>query len=335
MTFPSIYNCLSQNQFVIENFKLVSIRYEDRLVIMNWRNEQIFHLRQDKPLTEAAQEDYFKNTLANTFNQKKPNQILFSFLKDGICIGYGGLVHINWIDKNAEISFIMNTELEKKNFIDLWKKFLGLIEKVAFQELNFHKIYTHAFDVRPKLYTALELAGFTQEAVLKDHCYISKKFEDVIIHSKWNGAFGLKEATFAEKDKTYYWLNHDEIRKFSFNKNMISYEHHISWYSSKINDKNCVYLMAFDNNEIIGSIRFDLENVKANASYLVDPNWFGKGYGTKILKQGILKLQKLKNEIRVITGSVMKENEASLHIFRKLNFKEQDRGDNYFFTLNI
>jgi hypothetical protein len=34
--------------------------------------------------------------------------LLFSFLKNGECIGYGGLVHINWIDQNAEISFMID-----------------------------------------------------------------------------------------------------------------------------------------------------------------------------------------------------------------------------------
>ena len=42
--------------------------------------------------------------------------VLFNYLHNGKCIGYGGLVHINWIDKNAEVSFIMDTELEENYF---------------------------------------------------------------------------------------------------------------------------------------------------------------------------------------------------------------------------
>ena len=48
-----------------------------------------FHLRQDKLLTELSQESYFKGTVAKLFEPKKPNQILFSYLKNDICIGYG------------------------------------------------------------------------------------------------------------------------------------------------------------------------------------------------------------------------------------------------------
>ena len=124
------YQALKKNIFSDDDFSLVPIRYTDRFKIMNWRNEQIYHLRQSKVLTEDDQEKFFAEIIPPLFNQKQPDQILFSFLKHKKCIGYGGLVHLNWIDKNAEISFIMNTVLEKENFYDIWTTYLYLIEKV-------------------------------------------------------------------------------------------------------------------------------------------------------------------------------------------------------------
>jgi RimJ/RimL family protein N-acetyltransferase len=180
------YNCLNQNEFSNNNYKIVPIRFEDRIDIMNWRNEQIYHLRQAKPLTLEDQNHYFENVVSKLFDQERPNQILFSFLKDDKCIGYGGLVHINWIDKNAEISFIMKTELEKNHFEEFWSIYLGLIEKVAFDELSFHKLYVYAFDLRPHLYKALTKNDYFLDAKLKDHCFYNNKFIDVVIHSKLN-----------------------------------------------------------------------------------------------------------------------------------------------------
>ena len=186
MKFPLKYQCLNNNDFCEGEYSIVPIRYEDRLDIMKWRNEQVYHLRQKKKLTKKDQENYFRDIVSNLFTQKKPNQLLFSFLKNNICIGYGGLVHINWIDNNAEISFIMNTNLEKDYFESHWKIYLDLIEKVAFLELKLHKIFTYAFDLRPKLYKAIEKAGFTKEAILKEHYFYDDKFIDVIIHEKRN-----------------------------------------------------------------------------------------------------------------------------------------------------
>ncbi|MDG1475903.1 MAG: GNAT family protein, partial [Vicingaceae bacterium] len=124
--------------------------------------------------------------VSKLFNQEQPSQLLFSYLKNDVCIGYGGLVHINWIDKNAEISFIMNTELEKEHFEFHWTTYLELIEELAFFELKLHKIYTYAFDIRPHLYSAIEKSGFVKEAILKDHCLFEGEFKDVVFHSKIN-----------------------------------------------------------------------------------------------------------------------------------------------------
>ena len=165
---------------------MTPIRLEDRYDIMKWRNDQIYHLRQDKPLTKEDQDAYFENVVVKLFGDDQPNQILFSFLEDNVSIGYGGLVNINWIDKNAEISFIMNTELEENRFHELWLTFLILIENVGFNSLNLHKIYTFAFDLRPHLYAILEKAGFVLDARLKEHCYFNSTYLDVLIHSKYS-----------------------------------------------------------------------------------------------------------------------------------------------------
>lgn len=186
MMFQNRYKALERREFQTGPFTLVPIRYQDRLPIMQWRNEQLYHLRQQKPLTETDQERYFSTTVAQLFEQEQPNQLLFSFLEKEVCIGYGGLVHINWLDKNAEISFIMNTSLEEERFHEIWMAYLQLLERVAFQELSLHKIYTYAFDLRPHLYVVFEASGYSEEARLKEHCYFENKFIDVVIHSKIN-----------------------------------------------------------------------------------------------------------------------------------------------------
>ena len=165
---------------------IVPLRYEDRFLIMKWRNEQIYHLRQTRPLTEDDQQRYFDNVVYKLYDNPNPDQILFTYLNRGICIGYGGLVHINWIDRNAEISFIMDTQLEKEHFAEHWSNYLTMLKQVAFGDLGLHKIFTYAFDLRPHLYSVLETNGFVREATLIDHCVFEGEYKDVVIHSLIN-----------------------------------------------------------------------------------------------------------------------------------------------------
>lgn len=187
------YKVLKHTIYAENGYSIVPIRSEDRYHIMKWRNEQLFHLRQEKPLTKEAQDVYFETVVKNLFIEDKPNQLLFSYLEGDQCIGYGGLVHINWIDKNAEISFITETPFINKDYEAHLLRFLGFVENVASTGLNFHKLFTYAFDVRPEIYAILEKGGFKKEAVLKEHCFIDEHFLDVIIHSKFIQKNNLKK----------------------------------------------------------------------------------------------------------------------------------------------
>lgn len=184
----SEYKALKKQTLTKGNNLIVPIRMEDRYLIMKWRNEQIFHLRQNKPLSKEEQDFYFNNVIADLFDQDQPPQILFSYLEGDKCIGYGGLVHINWIDKNAEISFITKTVIKDELYEKHLSTFLTLIEEVAFKDLGLHKIFTFAFDVRPSIYPILENNDYKKEAVLKEHCIFNGVYKDVIIHTKYNRA---------------------------------------------------------------------------------------------------------------------------------------------------
>ena len=58
---------------------------------MNWRNDQIYLLRQDNPLGIEFKNNYSKNVIRNLFIENEPHQILFLFLKNvgGIRPGFG------------------------------------------------------------------------------------------------------------------------------------------------------------------------------------------------------------------------------------------------------
>lgn len=322
------YKVLSRQVFESGEYKLIPIRYEDRLDIMRWRNEQIYHLRQKEPLTKEIQERYFNEIISRLFDEELPCQLLFSFLRNEECIGYGGLVHINWIDKNAEVSFLMNTKLERNYFNHNWSKFLKCLEKIAFEEIRLHKIYTYAFDLRPHLYTTLEKNGFTKEAVLKDHCITGNVYNDVVIHARFNNNIKLRAVNNLDLETTYNWAIEPLIRKYSKNKSKISFDEHKRWFVSKLNDPNCKFFIAENNNQPIGSFRLDTDDSGCGyISYLVDPKYHGKGFGGQILNLGI-QIAKENSTINNLVGDVMSGNYASIKLFDKLGFTIISRTEN-------
>ena len=125
------------------------IRFEDRFKIMEWRNDQIYHLRQVEKLTATKQTNYFKNVINIQKEEDKPDQILFSLLKNKDVKAYGGLVHINWLEKTAEVSFVMETIEEKNNFNIYWDIFLKLLDEVIIDIKYIDTLNIYAFDLRP------------------------------------------------------------------------------------------------------------------------------------------------------------------------------------------
>ena len=181
------YSFLTHNKISFGKYSLSPLRKRDIQKIRKWRNEQINVLRQKIPLTKEIQLKYYINTVKKSFYKNKPDIVLFSFLHDRNCIGYGGLVHMNWNSKTGEISFITNTIRTKSKSI--YQKdfsiFLKLIFKISFDYMSLNKLTTETFDIRPWTIEVLENHGFKREGRLKKHVLIDGKLYDSIFHAKF------------------------------------------------------------------------------------------------------------------------------------------------------
>ena len=181
------YPILLNNKISFDNYSIIPLRKSDIQKIRIWRNDQMNILRQTTILTPQNQLNYYNKSIKKSFQDNKPNIILFSFLLDKICVGYGGLVHIDWNSKSTEISFLNNTSRSKSKII--YQKdfsiFLKLIFNVVFNDLKFNKITTETYDIRPWTIDILEKSGFKRHKVLKKHVIIDDKSYDSILHSKF------------------------------------------------------------------------------------------------------------------------------------------------------
>jgi hypothetical protein len=144
------YKCLFFSSYSFKEYSVLPYREEDMFLIMKWRNEQVNVLRQNKLLTENDQIEYYKTVIKPTFEQNTPKQILFSFFKKKTCIGYGGLTNLDWINKRAELSFLVDTlrTKDQKIYEEDFSSFIYLMKEIIFDEIKFNRLFTETYEFR-------------------------------------------------------------------------------------------------------------------------------------------------------------------------------------------
>ena len=178
------YSLLRIQRLSRSTLAIVPLRAKDIFKIKEWRNAQIDVLRQTKILTNEDQKRYYKSSIAPTFRQKEPRQILFSYLNGGRLIGYGGLTNIDWTNRRAEISFLVDPGIagRRGEYARVFSCFLELLKEVAFDILAFHRIYTETFSFRKHHVRILEKSGFVNEGTMREHVEFRGKYYDSLLH---------------------------------------------------------------------------------------------------------------------------------------------------------
>lgn len=180
-----MYKCLSKERYEDDRgYSLIPIRKENMEPIRVWRNAQMHILRQQTPISPEEQQKYFSDVLQPTFTMDEPPQILFGYYLGKLFIGYGGLTHIEWASKRAEISFLLDTPRNTypKNFQEDFRHYLKLIMNIAFSELKLHRLFTETYSFRTDVMLPLEEAGFRLEGRLREHVFKRGQWMDSMMH---------------------------------------------------------------------------------------------------------------------------------------------------------
>lgn len=128
----------------------------------------------------------------------------------------------------------------------------------------------------------------------------------------------------------FEWANDGQVRRNAFHTEAISYDTHIKWLSSKLNDPYCQIFICKKDNDNIGQLRLEINGETAVISYSVAKEHRGKGYGPEIIGQTEEIIDGLKpaQNVKYLVGYVKPENIASQRCFEKNGFKKkvlQDR----------
>lgn len=136
---------------------------------MYWRNLPKYkrNFREYREINMSMQKKWFENVVNND-----KNTIMFSIcdIKNDELLGCCGLCYINWIYRNAELSFYIgykDSYIDKNGFSDDACK---LLLDYGFDELNMHKIWTELYEYdTEKLSFFIDKFGFQKDGYLRDH----------------------------------------------------------------------------------------------------------------------------------------------------------------------
>ena len=170
-----------------KDFSLKKITKNQIKIIADIRNSQLNILRNRSTVKYSKQFSYFSRYVWTEYKKKKPRQLLFSIFFNKYFLGYGGLTNFDWINLNAEISFILEKKVTKNN--SLYKKifsyFLKEISVIAFKKFKLVKIYTETFAFRKFHISILKKNNFILEGIKKNNIVINNRLIDLMLHAKF------------------------------------------------------------------------------------------------------------------------------------------------------
>jgi RimJ/RimL family protein N-acetyltransferase len=179
------YRCLKLQEIVSDQFALKTIQDDDIEDVRRWRNDQIDVLRQPEPISSVQQKRYFEQSIWPAMELENPENILLTFFENKKRIGYGGLVHIVWEHRRAEVSFLLDTAISRnvEERARYFSAYLKIIKDFAFNNLALDKLTTETYDIRPDYIQVLEENDFELEGRLRRHVVINEKYIDSVCHA--------------------------------------------------------------------------------------------------------------------------------------------------------
>ena len=139
----------------------------------------------------------------------------------------------------------------------------------------------------------------------------------------------LRKAEATDVDLLFEWANEPEVRKNSFNSELIDYSVHTKWFNKVLSSDNIEQFILMDDDTAVGQIRININEDEAEISYSIGAEFRGKGYGksgakrihrmTKDVILGITKpaIRRLarRGGVKRISGTIYEETRNVLKLF--------------------
>lgn len=157
------YKALAEEQWQFGGLLFRPLVFQDIEKIRRWRNSQTKYLRQQGPVSRLKQIIYFFSNVRKDMATKQPEKVLLGVVSREGLVGYCGLVHIDWMRNEAEVSFLLSdVNIGEDAYTEIMTSALLCLCKVARSlGLKWLKTETYVFPEREKHIATLESFGFS------------------------------------------------------------------------------------------------------------------------------------------------------------------------------
>ncbi len=129
----------------------------------------------------------------------------------------------------------------------------------------------------------------------------------------------LRKATKEDWNILLDWRNDEFTRINSINSEIISETEHKKWYFNSLKNKNREIFLVEEEDDLVGTLRVDIENRKKIISWTVAPEHRGRGYAKIMVK---MLADKLKGHLEAI---VKETNIASIKVAEYAGFTRHEK----------
>lgn len=130
----------------------------------------------------------------------------------------------------------------------------------------------------------------------------------------------LRNAHMDDSGLLWKWANDPVVRRASFSQGPIPRDDHVTWFTSKLESRECMFFIIERHGHPFGQVRFDLTGGEAEISISIVAGARGQGYGVQAIKMAAAKVFD-KTEIGKINAYIKMSNGKSIAAFEKAGFR--------------
>lgn len=135
----------------------------------------------------------------------------------------------------------------------------------------------------------------------------------------------LRAAQYSDCRDIWLWRNTHQARLASFQSAPIAYEDHERWFELKNKDSQSILWIAQSGKDKIGHVRYEIEGKRAVISILLNPRYYGMGFGSKVIRMADQKFVNASKGSYVIHAEIQDHHFSSLRAFASAGYRLKER----------